>query len=305
MQSVRWMLLFLMCSGFLAKAQEAMPDWLGSVTRQVAQELSQWEFDPEALPDFVDADALNRARMIFINALASGSLDDLARLHPYAEQALRFAEADPLMRPFAAWLRPRIDFFQVADEVVHSRPPPAPARPAVPAPAVRSESDYAMWYEKISRRKPPSGAANWVPRLKPLFREEGIPEAMVWLAEVESSFDPTAESPAGASGLYQFMPATAERFGLSLAPKDERLNPYKSARAAAKYLKILHRTFGDWQLALAAYNAGEGRVGRLMERTGGKTFEEIAAHLPSETRMYVPKMRAVVQAREGVDLRTL
>ena len=136
--------------------------------------------------------------------------------------------------------------------------------------------------------------------MKPEYADE-----FVWLAEVESSFNPDAKSPAGASGLYQFMPATAGRFGLSLSPKDERLDPRKSARAAAQYLAILHRKFGDWQLALAAYNAGEGRVGRLLKSTGGTTFDDIAMQLPAETRMYIPKMRAVVQVREGVDLRTL
>ena len=102
--------------------------------------------------------------------------------------------------------------------------------------------------------------------LKPVFADEQAPSELVWIAEVESSFDPQARSPAGAAGLFQLMPATARRFGLKTWPLDQRLNPEKSARAAAKYLDYLHGRFKDWRLALAAYNAGEGTVQKLLHR---------------------------------------
>ena len=86
------------------------------------------------------------------------------------------------------------------------------------------------------------------------------------MAEVESSLNPAARSPVGALGLFQLMPATARRFGLHTGFFDERKNPEKSARAAAQYLKFLYHTMGSWPLALAAYNAGEGRVGKLVKR---------------------------------------
>ncbi|MCA1809926.1 MAG: lytic transglycosylase domain-containing protein, partial [Lentisphaerae bacterium] len=159
-----------------------------------------------------------------------------------------------------------------------------------------------VWRSRIAGRRPPSNAERYVPLLKPLFQAEGVPDALVWLAEVESSFRPEARSPVGALGLYQFMPATAERFGLALKPRDERLQPEASARAAAQYLRLLHRRFQSWPLALAAYNAGEGRVGRLLKRHNADSFEGIVQHLPAETRMYVPKVRAVVLARENTDL---
>ncbi len=143
------------------------------------------------------------------------------------------------------------------------------------------------------------------PSLKAIFEEEGIPPELIWLAEVESSFNPAARSPVGATGLFQFMPATAERFGMKVAPRDDRLDPHKSARAAAQYLRFLHGRFDSWPLALAAYNAGEGRVGRVLKQHNGTSFEDIAVHLPSETQMYVPKVLATVALREGIDPTTL
>lgn len=265
--------------------------------------------------------------------LQSESLVDLAEFLPYAEVALAYLDRVPEARPYADWLRQRVDYLSFADEIVREEKavatlPPAmpPSKPAtitpppkpvatVPAPkppvlpatssAGKKSMDVSRWMKKLEGRPPPKSSAQFVPLLKPIFRQEGVPEQLVWLAEVESSFDPLARSPVGALGLYQFMPATAERFGLSLKPKDERIVPERSAYAAAKYLKFLHGRFGSWPLALAAYNAGEGRVGKLLTRHQAGTFEEIAEHLPAETRMYVPKIDAVVQIREGVRLVSL
>ncbi len=284
--------VILLCAATAGVAQEESPD----LFRQLSGQLSQWQIDPAVLSQFgIDVDRMAAVRAALLNALDSISIGDLAPLRPYAEQALAVADSVPEWQPYAEWLRQRLDYFQVADDVVRRHTPVTE----------QAESDYEMWLAKIRTRRPPERAASLVPALKPVFRAEGVPEEMVWLAEVESSFDPAAESPVGARGLYQFMPATAGRFGLALQPQDDRLDPHKSAAAAAKYLKILHRRFGSWSLALAAYNAGEGRVGRLLKQTGGVTFDDIAVHLPSETRMYVPKMRAVLNVREGVDLRLL
>lgn len=324
----RWIRRTLLCGAFLTPfssvhAQYPFDEIMSGVNEVLAEQASQWELDPDLLPmDQVDVEALNRVMGSLQQALASGSLEHLASLRPYAEQALASVEQVPQLQPYMVWLRERMDYFMVAEEVVRRPPPPKPVtRPAIPPPArpgkpppsapvtapsaSPAEADYDLWFRRLKDRQPPANAARLVPRLKPVFRAESVAEEMVWLAEVESSFNPTAQSPVGAKGLYQFMPATAKEYGLSLTPKDERLDPDKNARAAATYLAYLHRRFGDWPLALAAYNAGQGRVGKLLRQTGGSTFEEIAAHLPTETRMYVPKMRAVVQIREGVDLRTL
>jgi membrane-bound lytic murein transglycosylase D len=141
-----------------------------------------------------------------------------------------------------------------------------------------------------------------MPRLRAAFAAEGVPPDLAWVAEVESSLNPEARSPAGARGLFQLMPDTAHNLGLSLFLPDERTDPEKSARAAAHYLKILHDRFGSWPLALAAYNAGEGRVSRLLAERKGADFAGIAAALPAETRMYVPKVCALVAVRTGTVL---
>lgn len=252
--------------------------------------------------------------------LQSGSLVDMAEVRPYAEMALQFLDEREDGRPLADWLRQRVDYLWMAEQVVsEARPPsvskppppqtikpPAPAKPR-PAPAVAAKKsmDVQRWVQRVQSRGMPKGAAAYVPKLKPVFRAHGVPDALVWLAEVESSFDPEAKSPVGALGLYQFMPATAERFGLQVRPDDERVIPERSAEAAAKYLKFLHGRFGSWPLALAAYNAGEGRVGKLLSKHKASTFEGIADYLPSETRMYVPKIAAVIKVREGLDVNRL
>jgi membrane-bound lytic murein transglycosylase D len=136
--------------------------------------------------------------------------------------------------------------------------------------------------------------------MKEIFVEEGVPGQLVWIAEVESAMNPKARSRAGALGMFQFMPDTARRFGLRTAYPDERLNPEKSARAAAKYLRSLHEQFGSWPLAIAAYNAGEGCVERIVARHGSYSFDRIAGFLPGQTRSYVPRVMAIVAVREGV-----
>ena len=96
------------------------------------------------------------------------------------------------------------------------------------------------------------------------------------------------------------MPETARGLGLGTFMPDERSDPEKSAHAAARYLRGLHAKFGEWPLAFAAYNAGEGRVSRLLAAKHANTFSAIAGALPAETRMYVPKVCALVAVRAGV-----
>ncbi|MFN2351309.1 MAG: lytic transglycosylase domain-containing protein [Kiritimatiellia bacterium] len=138
-----------------------------------------------------------------------------------------------------------------------------------------------------------------LPVLKEAFASENVPEHLVWLVEVESAFNPLAESNSGAVGLFQLMPETALRYGLKLEPLDERKLPDKSARAAARYLRELHERFGCWTLALAAYNAGEGLVERTMQTYALATFDELEPHLPQQTRSYVPRVIAIASVREA------
>jgi len=183
---------------------------------------------------------------------------------------------------------------------------PSPPKPKQTAASAQGTTrGRAYWSKKIARRDPPRRAADVVPRLEAVFRDSGLPPQLVWLAEVESSMDPAAKSPAGAVGLFQLMPATARRFGLRTGLVDDRRNPEKSALAAAQYLKILHKRFKSWPLALAAYNSGEGRVGALLKRRNAGSFDAIADDLSVETRMYVPKVIALVKLREKVDVLSL
>ena len=131
-----------------------------------------------------------------------------------------------------------------------------------------------------------------------------MPPELVWIAEVELGFNRDARSPVGAAGLFQLMPATAKRFGLGTSWfRDQRYQPEPSARASAQYLKQLHKEFGDWRLALAAYNAGEGRVQKLLDRH--KTRPSTASSTAGGNQMYVPKVEATVLRREGVELAKL
>jgi membrane-bound lytic murein transglycosylase D len=131
-----------------------------------------------------------------------------------------------------------------------------------------------------------------------IFKEEGVPTDLIWLAQVESGWNPYALSSASAKGIWQFIPSTGWRFGLAQTYwVDERSNPEKSTRAAARYLKWLAARYkNDWNLALAAYNTGEGNIDSAIARSGSRDFWRIHAggYIARETRNYVPAILAVV-----------
>jgi len=129
-----------------------------------------------------------------------------------------------------------------------------------------------------------------------IFREEGVPENVAWLGQVESAWKPTAMSWASASGLWQFIPGTGVRFGLRRTTHlDERNSFEKATRASAKYLKFLaNRYNGNWELAMGAYNCGEGNVDKAIRRAGSANFWAAYPYLPQETRNYVPNILATI-----------
>jgi len=132
--------------------------------------------------------------------------------------------------------------------------------------------------------------------IRRVFAEEGVPAGLIYLAQAESAFKPEAVSRSAARGMWQFIPARGEEYGLRQNWWiDERSDPEKSTRAAARHLRDLFERFGDWYLAMAAYNSGPGRVDDAIERTGSRDFWTLAeaGPLPPETRNYIPTILAM------------
>jgi membrane-bound lytic murein transglycosylase D len=161
---------------------------------------------------------------------------------------------------------------------------------------------YGLWLSRERNRPVPAGASALMPVLRAAFAAEGVPPDLAWIAEAESTLNPEARNPSGATGLFQLTPDTAHALGLSTFLPDDRTKPEKSAHAAARLLAQLRARFGSWPLALAGYNAGEGRLSRLLASRGAHDYAGVASSLPAETRMYVPKVCALVEVRTGKPL---
>ncbi len=299
----------------MAQAQEQTID--ADATFQSATEFLQ---ENAEVLDAAGIDVQQAQKIITdLNTTFSGTyVYDLGAVQQNAKELIPILEQSDLTADYAAWLRSRMDYFEVAEQlrkqaatntvVTTTNIITITRTNVVRLPEPSPQQERKAWAAVIEKRPVPPLAKKHLATLKRVFAEEKVPTELVWLAEVESSFNAKAKSPVGAAGLFQLMPATARNLDLStgfFGFGDERTNPEKSARAAARYLKYLHKKFKDWRLALAAYNAGEGRVAELLKKHKAKSFESIAKYLPAETQMYVPKIEAVVRKREGVALNDL
>ena len=147
---------------------------------------------------------------------------------------------------------------------------------------------FRRWLERSYR---------YVPRMKEIFREQGLPVDLVYMCMIESGFSPHAVSSAQAVGYWQFIQPTALRFGLLKTPwLDERRDFETSTYAAGRYLKFLYNRFGDWWLTAAAYNMGEQKLSRLIQKHGTNSFWSLSQKydFPYETARYVPQLIAAI-----------
>jgi len=181
-----------------------------------------------------------------------------------------------------------------------------PAQPSAPSPLIRSDNNVAsraveknvgLFSKRIKERFSVylSRSGQYLELMKEILRAKNVPEDIVFLSLIESGFNPYAYSIAKAAGPWQFISSTAKRYGLEIDWwKDERRDPVKSTMAAADYLKDLHGMFGSWSLAMAAYNAGEGKIMKALRRSKSDDYWDLleTRHIRNETKEYVPRFIA-------------
>ena len=185
-----------------------------------------------------------------------------------------------------------------------AKPPPAPARQVAAAPpSAHERPEVRFFLDRFQTGYRRAVVEQWLTRagryggmIRDILVEKGLPEELVFTAMIESGFNPVAVSRVGAKGLWQFMAATARRYGLRVDRwMDERLDPEKSTIAAAAYLRDLYAMFGSWPLVQAAYNAGEMRVARAIQGMGSTDFWQLTRSplLSDETKNFVASIQAI------------
>jgi len=293
-------------AAFLSLQAEAQDELV--LSPELLQQAEEWvaeNIDESVLDSLgVDKDRTRELLTQLQSGFAGTNIYQLSDLRETAQVLLPLLQVHEEAEPYLSWLRTHFDYFDAADAL---RPEGETNRvPKKPLPSPAAPKQRAVWKKIAEKRPVPPAAEKYLANLKRIFIEEKVPAELVWIAEVESSFDTRAKSPAGAAGLFQLMPATARGFDLSVNMlRDERLHPEKNARVAARYLRRLYQRFGDWRLAFAAYNAGETRVAGLLRKRKTTSFDAIAGDLPAETQMYVPKIEATVWKRENMALADL
>lgn len=173
--------------------------------------------------------------------------------------------------------------------------PEVPMHPSMESFISEFAEDYEKLFEKLKTTK-----SGYLKTIDKVFKKQSIPVELKYMAIVESKLKIDARSGVGAVGLWQFMPATAKRFGLKITDKyDDRKHVWKSSVAAAKYMQELYDIFGDWLLVIASYNSGPAPVLNAIKKTGSRNFWKIQYHLPKETRLHVKRFIATHYYFEG------
>jgi membrane-bound lytic murein transglycosylase D len=251
--------------------------------------------------------------------LTGGESEALAELRT-AHAPSRYVDADQSHVPGAPYSKPRTfdarslndaDLSDVEDEFDASETA-AISRLQLPdlgLPITRQALKYVRFFTKSDRGR--DLFATWLKRsgryqemIEEEFRARNLPQDLMWVAMIESGFDPAAKSPAGAVGLWQFMPSTGAVYGLRQNKYvDQRKNARLATQAAVHHLRDLYTRFGQWDLALAAYNMGYEQLLDRIDETGSTDFSELVRQgaLPSETAKYVPKIMAAAIVANNLD----
>jgi membrane-bound lytic murein transglycosylase D len=201
-----------------------------------------------------------------------------------------------IQTPIPTQLKPPTEDVEQLDEVIDDAVEEKPYHiPMILNDSVENHMEYFKTRGREVFQRWLDRSARYIPLMKDIFRAKNMPEDLVYVAMIESGFNPYAVSWAKAVGPWQFMPATGKLYGLKIDWWiDERKDPIKSTQAAAEHLKDLHNLFGSWPLALASYNAGAGKVQRAVLRTRSDDFWDLKAsrYIRKETKNYVPKYMA-------------
>jgi membrane-bound lytic murein transglycosylase D len=241
-------------------------------------------------------------------ALPPSTADDSLRLDLLVEQGLdamgSVAEQEAASETEPAGVDPWADAFAESSRAWVVSAPPPPAYPLAVNPQVQYFLDRFTGARRDVVNLWVGRSGRYLGMIREVLRSRGLPEELAYTAMIESGFNPVAVSRMGAKGLWQFMAATARRYGLRVDQWiDERLDPEKSTVAAASYLRDLYDMFGSWTLAQAAYNAGEVKVTRAIRATGSSDFWTLAQtkHLKPETRDFVPAIQAAAHIAKDPD----